>query len=75
MTVIIYGKWRIYYNPPPIPWPNFDWAYVHDDFDGAPDANDNRYGHAESLEACKREIDLIEDELEWDNAAPMEAVQ
>jgi hypothetical protein len=72
--VITYGKWHIHYNPPPIPWNNFDWVYVHDDFDGAPDANDNRCGHAESLEACKREIDLIEDKLEWDNAAPMEAV-
>jgi hypothetical protein len=33
------------------------WAYSHDDYDGAPDANDNRCGHAKTLPAAKAEID------------------
>jgi hypothetical protein len=35
----------------------FGWSYSHDDYDGAPDANDNRCGHASSLQAAKAEID------------------
>lgn len=36
------GKWHIYFEPPPIPCRNSDWHFYHDDYDGAPDANDNR---------------------------------
>ena len=52
-----YRNWRIHYDPPPIPSRACDWHFAHSDFDGAPDANDNRCGHAESLEAAKAEID------------------
>ncbi len=52
-----YRNWHIHYDPPPIPSRASDWHFAHDDFDGAPDANDNRYGHAASLEAAKAEID------------------
>jgi hypothetical protein len=38
------------------------WAYSHDDYDGAPDANDNRRGHAKTLPAAKAEIDEWWDE-------------
>jgi hypothetical protein len=37
--------------------PATDWCYVHDDYDGADDANDDRCGHAPSVEAAKSEID------------------
>lgn len=37
--------------------PATDWTYSHDDYDGAPDANDTRCGHASSPEAAKDEID------------------
>jgi hypothetical protein len=50
-------KWAIHYDPPPIPLRQFDWHYRHDDFDGAPDAGDDRYGHCASLEECKAAID------------------
>ena len=57
-----YGDWHIHYDPPPIPSRDCDWHFYHDDFDGAEDGGDNRYGHARSLEECKQEIDRIEDE-------------
>lgn len=43
------------------------YAYVHDDFDGAPDAYDNRHGTAATIEDCKTEIDdrFFEDELPY----------
>lgn len=35
----------------------FNYDYVHDDYDGAEDANDNRHGQAHTIEQCKSEID------------------
>ena len=52
-----YRNWHIRYDPPPIPSRASDWHFAHSDFDGAPDANDNRCGCAASLEAAKAEID------------------
>ena len=49
-------KWRIYigdYMP---------YEFVHDDYDGAPDANDNRCGHANSVEDAKAQIDDMEED-------------
>lgn len=40
-----------------------DYAFAHDDFDGAPDAGDHRCGAAATIEACKAEIDVYEEEL------------
>ena len=45
------------------PSPAFDWSFAHLDFDGAPDANDNRYGYGASEQDCKDQIDeMIADE-------------
>lgn len=49
------GPYRPSYSP------STDWSWAHEDFDGAPDANDNRYGYAASPEACRAEIDMLED--------------
>jgi hypothetical protein len=57
-----YRGWLISFDPPPIPTRNCDWQFWHDDFDGAPDANDSRCGSAGSLEAAKAEIDEREDD-------------
>lgn len=46
-------RWNIYPSAPP----SFMWSYTHDDFDGAPDGNDDRYGHADTLEDCIEEIE------------------
>lgn len=56
---IWYRGFRIYYDRTPLA--GNDWHYVHDDYDGAPDANDNRAGTEASLEACKTEIDEMSD--------------
>lgn len=53
-------------NPvtPPIPnWQQFQFSYVHKDYDGAPDANDNRHGYGPTVMACKQEIDDLLDEV------------
>lgn len=57
-----YGPWRIYYDPPPIPTRACDWHWVHDDYDGAPDGNDNRYGSESSFVACLNACDDWEDD-------------
>lgn len=38
-----------------------NYEFVHDDYDGAPDANDNRCGYGQTIENCKDQIDEIED--------------
>jgi hypothetical protein len=35
----------------------YGWAYVHEDYDGAPDANDHRCGDEKTIQACKEAID------------------
>jgi hypothetical protein len=50
-----YRGFRIYYDSTPVA--GNDWHYVHDDYDGAEDAGDNRAGSETTLEACKIEID------------------
>lgn len=56
-----YRGFHIEYNPPPIPVRCCDWQWAHEDFDGP---EDNRYGHAASLEAAKAEIDDWHEEQE-----------
>jgi hypothetical protein len=64
---IRHGEWKIYLNDYVGPGDHIvAWAYVHDDFDGAEDANDNRYGYAATVEACKTQIDDHEDEAAED---------
>lgn len=35
----------------------FQYDYIHDGFDGAPDAGDNRGGQAHTIEEAKSQID------------------
>ena len=60
----LYRGLHIYYEPPPIPWRSMDWCFHHEDFDGAIDSHDGRYGHAGSEQACRDAIDemIAEDE-------------
>ena len=40
----------------------YEYCFAHESYDGAPDSNDHRNGHAPTVEAAKREIDAqIED--------------
>lgn len=52
---IWYGDWRIY-TPIYIPGEFASVSYEHKDFDGAPDAYDDRAGYAANIEAAKAEI-------------------
>ncbi len=54
---IWYRDYRIYFSSSPIA----NYAFVHDDYDGAPDANDNRGGWGNSIEDCKAQIDDMEE--------------
>lgn len=62
MTEPTYRGYHIYYDPPPIPIRTMDWHYYHNDFDGAEDSGDNRCGSAASEEACRAEVDMLEDD-------------
>lgn len=56
-TPIWYGRWRIYLSDDAEWGREFTYAYVHDDYDGAPDAHDGRCGHGATVEECRTEID------------------
>ena len=43
----------------PIPTSAFDYDFVHEDYDGAPDSGDNRCGSGHSIKDCKQQIDEI----------------
>ena len=63
---ITYGDWTIHYDPPPIPIRTMDWHFLHRDFDASWEGKEDGWvrglcGSAESVEACKREIDEIEE--------------
>ena len=56
---IWHGKWRIYVGGE---MPGENYAFVHDDYDGADVAfdvasRDDRYGYARTIEEAKAEID------------------
>lgn len=54
-----YGDWHI--APATVSYmASTDWAFWHDDYDGAPDGNDHRCGHGASIEHCKSQIDEYE---------------
>lgn len=59
-----YRNYHIRYDPPPVPSRAFDWSWHHDDYDGAPDSNDNRCGHSRTLNEAKAAIDAQLDEQE-----------
>lgn len=56
---IWYGKYRIYISDY-AKYDGFDYAFVHDYYDGAEDANDHRSGFAKSVEDAKKQIDEME---------------
>jgi hypothetical protein len=59
MRDVEYGRWKIHFEPPPIPIRRHDWSFWHDDYDGP---GDPRCGTAESLEAARRAVDEHEEE-------------
>ncbi len=66
-----HGKWRIFVGGE---MPGENYAYVHDDYDGADVAfeiasRDDRYGYARTVEEAKTEIDAREADDASDPAA------
>lgn len=58
---IWHGKWRIYLSSYSADV-NYEYVFCHDDYDGAEDAKDNRYGFAKSVDDAKSKIDNWDDE-------------
>ncbi len=54
---IEYRGFVITYDPPPIPTRAYDWQWMSDDYDGAPDSTDTRAGRSASLEEAKADVD------------------
>ena len=52
-----YRGYEIDYWMKPIPIRCMDFGFAHEDFDGAEDSGDNRYGYAGSLEEAREMID------------------
>ena len=63
-NIVEYKNYKIVYSQKPIGTRLYDWGYFHNDYDGAPDWEDRRSGFNSSLEACKVEIDELEEELQ-----------
>lgn len=61
--------WHVRYDYPPIPSRCEDWSATHDDYDGAPDACDNRTVSAATPGELPK---LIEDWI-WENGEGDEA--
>lgn len=57
---IWYGKYRIYISWN-IGWTGYEYEFCHDDYDGADDAHDTRYGYAKSIEDAKQQIKEMEE--------------
>lgn len=57
------NKWRIYLSSYDVMYSGYEYVFNHDDYDGAEDAGDNRYGFAKSVDDAKEQID----EMEVDN--------
>jgi hypothetical protein len=57
---IWHGKWRIYLSYLSGTH-GYKYEFVHDDYDGADDANDGRCGVAMTVENAKIQIDEMED--------------
>ena len=55
------SRWHVRCESPPIPTRSHDWSAVHDDYDGAPDAHDDRHVYGATREAV---IEAVERYLE-----------
>ena len=56
------GEWHVH---PSYNGGVFPWEFVHDDYDGAPDAIDGRCGSGKTMEDCVEQIIEMETESAW----------
>ena len=59
-----YRDYKIEPCTEPVMSDHYDWQFCHVDYDGAPDAMDNRCGYEDSVALCMVEIDEKEEALE-----------
>lgn len=60
---IRYGKWRIYRSR------EFFigvWFYVHEEYDPADDADDQRFGYEDTVQECKSAIQITHGNVDGD---------
>lgn len=63
---IRHGRWTIYFDPPPIPVRDSDWAFSHDDFDASWEGEEDGWvtnglsGRGSSVKDCIEQIEDIE---------------
>lgn len=61
-NAVMYRGYRIYHNGSI--WPNYEkFEFCHEDYDGAPDSHDHRFGHGHTLEDCIKNINEQIEEL------------
>ena len=65
---IEYRGFIITFDPPPIPTRAYDWRWMSDDYDGAPDSTDTRAGRSASLADAKADVNAWWDEYENGNS-------
>ena len=58
--MIKYKDYEISYNPKVIPDRRWDYDFQHNDYDGACDSGDHRWGEADSIASCKAQIDALD---------------
>jgi len=56
------SRWHLSYDFPPIPSRSYDWSATHEDYDGAPDAHDDRCVHGPTREAAIAAVEVLIDE-------------
>lgn len=67
-TVVKHGKWTIYFDPPPIPARDLDWAFSHENYDASWEGEEDGWasnglaGRGASIDDCKNQIADMEAE-------------
>ncbi len=56
-----YRNYEVKFDPAVVSY-FVEWSFCHEDYDGAPDANDDRCGFADTAAECFKIIDELEDE-------------
>lgn len=65
---VVFGKWTIEYDPPPIPSRSCDWNFAHEDYDASWEGEEDGYvsnglgGYGASVADCKAQIRDIEED-------------
>jgi len=56
------SRWHLTWLSPPAPYRSHDWSAAHEDYDGAPDAHDDRCVYGPTREAAIAAVEVLIDE-------------